>query len=142
ALGDRTLTLRHEQRAIAVPDQSATKVQLGIERRRLVKYHLHIFDTRLRLLDQAATRDGRVVQAPVTRLRVAPVDQMVRRERRIERDVEQPALVAGVDGGQTRNGFRELSIRADDPQLSGLLFGDQEPAAGKKGHTPGELQAL
>ena len=65
---------------------------------------------------------------------------MVRREVRIERDVEQPALVAGVDRGQSGDGFRQLPVLTDDAQPSRLLLGDENAAVGKKRHAPRKLQ--
>ena len=77
-----------------------------------------------------------VLFTPVAGLRIAPVDQLVLLERRIERDVEQPALSARVNRRQPGDRLRHLlAVGADHAQPSGLL-GDEHLAVGQERQPP------
>ena len=141
ALGDRPVAHGDEERAVAMPDQAAAEVQPRIERRRLAEDHLHVVDPRRRAVDQRAAGHGGVVHAAVARLGVAPVDQLVGGEFRIERHVEQAALAARVHGRQPGDRLRLGAVGIHHPQPARPL-GHEHPAVGQERYPPRVLQAL
>ena len=109
AFGDRALALGDEQRAVATEHQPAAEVQRS--------------NSATAPGDRSPARSSTCGAAPstnlpratavlfvplVARLGVAPVDQLVLREARVERDVEQAALAAGVDRRQPGDRLRQL----------------------------------
>ena len=100
--------MRDEERAVAAEHQPAAEVRPRVERRRLMEDDLDVFDARRGVLDQPASSDRRVVGAAVAWLCVAPVDQPIRCEAWIERDVEQSTLSPGVHRWQARTGSDSL----------------------------------
>ena len=67
---------------------------------------------------------------------VAPVDQLILLEGRIERDVEQAALLPRVDRGEAGHRLRHLlAVGADDAQPSRPL-GDEHLAVGQEREAP------
>ena len=113
-----------------------------IHRRRLVIDHLHVVDARRRrIVDELAARHRRVVLVVLARLGEAPVDQVVLRERGIERHVEQAALAAREHRGQSGHRRRQLAVGAEHAQPAGPL-GDQHLAARQERHAPRILQAF
>ena len=116
--------------------QPAAEVQRRGERRRLVEDDLDVLDLRRRAVDELAARDRGVVHHVLARLGVAPVDQLVLLERRIERDVEQAALAARVNRRQAGHRLRHLlAVGADHAQPSRLL-GDEHLAVGQERQAP------
>ena len=142
AFGDRTLAVRDEERAVAAEHQAAAVVRGRGERWTLVIDHLRVLDPRGRALDELAAGDRGVVRAVLARLGVAPVDETVGREVRIEGDVQQPALAAVVDCRQAADDLRrQRAVRGHEPQIADPL-GHQHLAAREKGHAPRIAQAV
>jgi hypothetical protein len=102
---------------------------------------LHAFDLRRGAVNETPACDGRVVHAPLARFCVAPVDQLIRREVRVEGDVEEPALTARIDIRETGDRCRQGAVGTDDPEAT-RLFGYQDLACRQKGHAPRVLQAF
>ena len=140
ALDDGPLALRDEERAVAAPDEAAAEVQARGHRGRLVIDDLNVLDARRRAVHEPPARDGGVVHVVLARLGVAPVDQLVGRKVGMERDVEQAALTAGVNGRQAGDRRRQRAVCRDDPQPAGL-FGDKHLATGQEGHRPSRSRA-
>ena len=140
AFGDRPLALRNEQRTVASEHEPAAEVRRRHHRRHLVVDDLRVLDSRIGGLDEPAAGDRCVVRAAGARLRVAPVDQSVRREGWIECDVEQSALTARIDRRKTRNRRRERSAGCNDSQAAGPLR-DEHALARQECETPGVLQS-
>ena len=136
ALGDRALAERDEQHAVAREHEAAAEVQRRLQRRRLMEDHLHVLDLRRGAVHEAAARHGGVVHAAVARLGVAPVDQLIGGERRVDGDVEQAALAARVHRRQTGHRLGHLlAVGAHDAQPAGPL-GDEHLAVGQEREAP------
>ncbi len=89
---------------------------------------------------QQPTRNAGGV-ASLSRLGVAPIDRPVGIECRAQRDVEQAALAACIDGWHASNRLPQLTRCRDDAQAAGLLC-DQQVAAGERLHGPRVLESL
>ena len=91
---------------------------------------------RRRAIDQPATGDRRVV--PVRPgLGIAPVDQLILLECRVERHVQHATLLSGVDSGEAGDRLGHLlPIGADDAHPSGPL-GHEHLAVRQEGKAPG-----
>jgi hypothetical protein len=70
-------------------------------------------------------------RATVAGFAVAPIDESVAREGRVEHDVEQAALALRHDGRQARERFTKLALRIDDAHAPRPL-GDQRAAVGQE----------
>ena len=97
---------------------------------------LDVLDLRRRTVNELAASDRGVVHHVLFRLGVAPVDQLILRERRIERDVEQAALSARINLGKARHWFRHrLAIGTDHTQAARTLC-DEHLAVWQERHAP------
>ena len=83
--------------------------------------HLHVFHPRRRgIVHEPAACDGGVVGPVCLQLGVAPVDEPIGREIRIEREAEQAALAASIHRRQAGDGGGdERAVRIDDAQAAG-----------------------
>ena len=97
-----------------------------VELRALPVDDLDVLDARLRAIDKPASSDGGVV-AIFARLGVAPVDETVRREVRVERDIEEPTLAPRVDVRKPSDGFGQLPVCGDDAHAPGSLRDEHLP---------------
>jgi hypothetical protein len=104
ALGNGPVAERDEQHAVAREHEATAEVQRRRQRRRLMEDHLHVLDLRQGAIHEPAACHGGVVHAAVTRLGVAPVDQLIGGERRVEAHVEQAALAARSTAGSPATG--------------------------------------
>jgi hypothetical protein len=138
--GDRAVALRDEERPVSAEHEPASEVLPRVELRALLVDDLHVIDPRRHAVHELAPRDRGVVH-PVARLGIAPVDEPVRREVRVERDVEQPALPARVHRRQSRDGLGKRSVGRNDAQATWSL-GHQHFPVRQERESPGVLQSL
>jgi hypothetical protein len=124
-----------EQVACAVEREARAEVLARAHERLRREDHL---ETLQPAVAENGARDARAVAA-ITLGRIGQVDQPVRGKLGIERDVEQPALTAGVDRRYAfdRRG-NELSL-THDAQAAGAL-GDEDARVRQKRHAPGMLE--
>ena len=101
--------------------------------------HAHLFEA-LPVGRQHTARDAGAVAA-LSRLGIAPVDRPVGVECRTQRDVEQAALAACIDGRHAGNRRPQLARCRDDAQATGLLR-DEQVAAGERLHGPRLVEPL
>ena len=106
----------------------------GVHRRHLPPDDLHVLEPRSSRSHEAPPRDRGPVSA-LSRLRVAEVDEVVLRERGVERDVEEPSLPARVDARKTTERLRERPVGADDAHPTGT-FGDELRPVRQERHRP------
>ena len=90
-------------------------------------------------VEPAARHRGRV--APAAGFAVAPVDELVVGELRVERHVEQAALAAGVHLRQAGQRGAGLAVEPDDAHPP-RPFGDQQAAVGQEREPPRVLQPM
>ena len=109
-----------------------------VQRRALRVDHLHVLDARRIAVHEPAARDGGVVHA-VAGFGVAPVNEPIRREPRIDRDVEQAALAARVDRRKPGDGLGQLPVGGDDAQAARPL-GHEHLAVRQERHAPRILE--
>ena len=102
---------------------------------------LHVLDAGHGCVDKLPPRHGGVVHPVAARLGIAPVDELIAAELRIEHHVEQPALSSRIDLGQTNSGHRERTIGGQHAQTPGT-FRNQQLATRQKGHAPRILKPL
>ena|GEM_PF-1686924 len=107
--------------------------------RHRAKDHANLLEVSLVGRQHPARNAGGV--ASLSRLGVAPIDRPVGIECRAQRDVEQAALAACIDGWHASNRLPQLTRCRDDAQAAGLLC-DQQVAAGERLHGPRVLESL
>jgi hypothetical protein len=128
---------RDEERARAVEDQARAEMHGTVDRRHLLEDHLRALQRGAARVQPGAGDAGAVATGP--RLREGQVDRPVLRETRIDDHVEQTALPARRDIGNTRDRRRQLAIRPDQPEPPRPL-GDQHAPIRQEGQAPGILE--
>lgn len=130
--------------AVARDREPPAEVLADRDLRRLAKQHLELLDARA-VVAEPRPRDCNAVApgaaAASIDLGVAQVDEAVGLEARIDRDVEQTAMAAPVDGRQAAHRYRDLvALRIHDAQAARAL-GHQQAAVGHELHAPGQFES-
>ena len=128
----------HEQASVAREHQARAPVVVARGVLVLREDALHALQAQAVDVEPRARHRG--TRAARGRLGVGEHDHAVTGEVWPEHDVEQAALPARMDRGDTGDGFRDAPVRIDDAHAPGAL-GHQEATVGQEGERPGALQA-
>ena len=123
--------------ALAVEDEAGAVVEPGVHLRCLAEDHLHI---RQRLAFEAAP-GHRGPGATAAGLREAQIHQTVLGELRMQHDIEQAALAAGLHARHAGDRTRQGAVDVDEAEAPGTLR-HQHPAIGQEGEPPGMFEAF
>ena len=127
-----------EELAVTRPDQArAEMVVAAADLGCLAEDDLHVGE---RVAVERGARDGGA-RAAVSCLAVAPIDQPVARELRVQHHVEQAALARGHHRRQAGQRRIQRTVALDDAHAPRPL-GDEHAAVGQKGQAPRMLEAL
>ena len=124
-----------EQMALRVERQTRAEVLARAHQRLGDEDHLQVLEP---AVAERGARDPGAVAA-VALGRIGEIDHLVRGEGGIQRDVQQPALAAGVDRRHARDRLGLEHAVPDDAQAAGAL-GDQDVAVRQERHAPRMLE--
>jgi hypothetical protein len=133
-----TIAKRDEQRAVAREHQPRAEVRGAVEFRLLPEDHLYI--AQRKSVEAAARDSGTVAAATGSRLAVAEIDQPIRAEVRMQRDIEQAALSLRRHRRHPGERRRHAAVALDQSQPSRPLT-DQRAAIGQDRHPPRMFEA-